>query len=85
MSMSAGGGRGGFGGSTDHRFNLMVGLNVTNVLNHFNPGGYQGVITSPQFLEPTTVNTGYGGGGILSAGGGTANNRRIEIDTRFTF
>jgi len=85
MSMSAGGGRGGFGGGTDHRFNLMVGLNITNVLNHFNPGGYQGVITSPQFLEATSVNTGYGGGGLFGGGGGTANNRRIEIDTRFTF
>jgi hypothetical protein len=86
MSMSAGGGRGGFGGgTTDHRFNLTLGLNVTNVLNHFNPGGYQGVITSPQFLDPTTVNTGFGGGGVLGGGGGAANNRRIEFDSRFTF
>jgi hypothetical protein len=85
MSMSAGGGRGGFGGSTDHRFNLMIGLNVTNVLNHFNPGGYQGVITSPQFLQATSVNTGFGGGGFGGGGSGTANNRRIEFDSRFTF
>jgi len=86
MSMSSGGGRGGFGGgTTDHRFNLTLGLNVTNVLNHFNPGGYQGVITSPQFLDPTSVNTGFGGGGVNGGGGGTANNRRIEFDSRFTF
>jgi hypothetical protein len=86
MSMSSGGGRGGFGGgTTDRRFNLTLGLNVTNVLNHFNPGGYQGVITSPQFLEPTTVNTGFGGGGVAGGGGGAANNRRIEFDSRFTF
>jgi hypothetical protein len=88
MSMSAGGGRGGFGGgSTDRRFNLTIGLNVTNVLNHFNPGAYQGVITSPQFLEPTAVNTGFGGGGVGGGGfgGATANNRRIEFDSRFTF
>ena len=59
MSMGPpGAGRGGFGGaSTDHRFNLTLGLNNTNVLNHFNPAGYQGVITSPLFLEPTSVNT----------------------------
>jgi hypothetical protein len=90
MSMGGPGGgvRGGMGGaSTDHRFNLTIGLNITNVLNHFNPSGYQGVITSPQFLDPTTVNTGFGGGGVGGGGigGGTANNRRIEFDSRFTF
>lgn len=87
MGAPGGGGRGGFGGDvTEKRFNLMIGLNVTNVLNHFNPGGYQGVISSPQFLEPTTVNTGFGGGGFGGFGGlGAANNRRIEFDSRFTF
>jgi hypothetical protein len=89
MSMGpGGGGRGGFGGgTTDHRFNVTLGLNITNVLNHFNPAGYQGVITSPLFLEPTSVNTGFGGGGVAGGGpgGGTANNRRIEFDSRFTF
>jgi len=87
MSMGQGGGRGGLGGgTTEHRFNLTIGLNITNILNHFNPGGYQGVITSPQFLQPTTVNTGFGGGGVgLGPGAGAANNRRIEFDSRFTF
>lgn len=86
MRMGApGGGHGFFGGSTEQRFNLMLGVTVTNVLNHFNPGGYQGVITSPQFLQATTVNTGFGGGGPLGGGGGAANNRRIELDMRFTF
>ncbi|MGO9258189.1 MAG: hypothetical protein ACLQU1_18025 [Bryobacteraceae bacterium] len=82
-----GGGRGGGmgGGTTEHRFNLTIGVNITNILNHFNPAGYQGVITSPQFLDATTVNTGFGGGGIGGGGGGTANNRRIEFDSRFTF
>jgi hypothetical protein len=86
MSMgSSGGGRGSGGGATDHRFNLTIGLNVTNLPNHFNGAGFQGVITSPQFLQPTTVNTGFGGGGVGGGGGGTANNRRIEFDSRFTF
>ena len=81
-----GGGRGPGGDTTEHRFNLLLGINVTNILNHFNPGGYQGVITSPQFLQATTVNTGFGGGGFGGFGGGaTANNRRIEFDSRFTF
>lgn len=90
-----GGGRGGRGGgtpggneSTDHRFNLTVGVEATNVLNHFNPGGYQGVLTSTQFGQPTTVNTGFGGGGFQggpAAAGSVANNRRIELQTRLTF
>jgi hypothetical protein len=85
MSMSQGSGRGMGGGRIDHRFNLTIGLNITNLPNHFNAAGYQGVITSPQFLEPTLVNTGFGGGGVVGVGGGTANNRRIEFDSRFTF
>ena len=62
-------------------------MSVTNVLNHFNPGGYQGVLSSPQFGEPTTVNTGFGGGGFQGGGGqgSVANNRRIEFQMRFAF
>ena len=71
--------------NTERRFNLTIGVNVTNVLNHFNPAGYQGVITSPQFLDATSVNTGFGGGGVGMASAGAANNRRIEFDSRFTF
>jgi len=87
MRMGApGGGRGMGGGTTERRFNVTLGVNITNILNHFNPGGYQGVITSPQFLDPTTVNTGFGGGGFGGFGGlAAANNRRIEFDSRFTF
>lgn len=82
-----GGGFGGFGGgeTTEHRFNLTVGMNVVNILNHFNPGAYQGVLTSTQFAEPTTVNTGFGGGFVGAAGGTTANNRRLEFQMRFSF
>ena len=85
-----GGGRGGMGGggeTTEHRFNLTLGVNFTNILNHFNPGGYIGNLNSPQFGEATSVNTGFGGGGFGGRGGGgsTANNRRIEFQSRFTF
>jgi hypothetical protein len=84
-----GGGRGGMGGgdTTEHRFNLTLGVNFTNILNHFNPGGYVGNLNSPQFGEATGVNTGFGGGGFGGRGGGgsTANNRRIEFQSRFTF
>lgn len=82
-----GGGRGMMmGATTEQRFNLLLGMNFANILNHLNPGGYQGVITSPQFLEATTVNTGFGGGGVGSmASAAAANNRRLEFDMRFTF
>jgi len=62
-------------------------MSVTNLLNHFNPGGYQGVLSSPQFGEPTTVNTGFGGGGFQGGGqgGSVANNRRLELQARFSF
>lgn len=57
--------------NTARGFNFTLGVNVTNLLNHFNPAGYQGVITSPQFLDPTSVNTSFGGGGVLAAGSPT--------------
>ena len=67
---------------------MTVGADFTNILNHFNPGGYVGNLNSPQFGEATSVNTGFGGGGFGGRGGGfggTANNRRIEFQSRFTF
>jgi hypothetical protein len=102
----SGGGRGGpfraafATETTDHRFNLTIGVQAVNLLNHFNPAGYQGVLTSTQFGLPTTINTGFGGGGFgggvntggIGAGavttgpaGSVADNRRIELETRFTF
>jgi hypothetical protein len=88
MRMGGGGGRGAFNsGETDHRFNLTASVQVENILNHFNPGGYQGVITNPFFLQATSVNTGFGGGGYGGGGGGgsAANNRRLSLGLRLTF
>jgi hypothetical protein len=92
MRMGAGGGgRGGFGATSDRRFSLTVSANFTNALNHFNPGGYDGVLTSTQFGQATSVNTGYGGGGPGGGGfggpmgGATANNRRIDLGLRLNF
>ena len=89
MRMGGGGGRGGGGGgdTTEHRYNVNVGVNVTNVLNHMNPSGYVGTLTSPLFGQPTSVNTGFGGGGAggRGGGGGTANNRRLDLSIRFSF
>jgi hypothetical protein len=83
-----GGGRGGFGGgeSTEHRYNVTFSVMFTNVLNHVNPSGFVGNLNSPQFGQATGVNTGFGGGpGGGGPGGTVANNRRIELQTRFTF
>jgi hypothetical protein len=75
------------GGSSDRRFSLTVSASFTNALNHFNPGGYDGVLTSTQFGQATSVNTGFGGGGPGGGGGmgSTANNRRIDLGLRFNF
>jgi hypothetical protein len=93
MRMGAGGGgRGGRGGVTsDRRYSVTLSANITNVLNHDNPGGYQGVLSSNQFGMPTAVNTGFGGGrggggfGGGPGGGSAANNRRIDLSIRFNF
>jgi len=81
-----GGGRGGmFGGdSTNRRYNLTISAMFNNVLNHLNPAGYSGVLTSPLFGQPTAINTGFGGG-PGGGGGASANNRRIELQLRFSF
>ena len=95
MRMGGGGGRGGMGGmgggdTTEHRFNLTLSVMFNNLLNHYNPGGFVGNLSSPQFGQPTGINSGFGGGGPggpggPGGGGSVANNRRIEFQTRFTF
>ncbi len=92
MGGGGGGGRGGFGGgeSSGRRFSATVSVNVSNILNHFNPGGYSGNMTSPNFLQPTSVSTGFGGGGRGGGaggfgGGGAANNRRVDLSLRISF
>jgi hypothetical protein len=90
MRMGGGGGRGGGGGgadTTEHRYNVTFSVMFNNLLNHYNPGGFVGNLASPQFGQPTGINSGFGGGGPGGGGGGgsTANNRRIEFQTRFSF
>jgi hypothetical protein len=86
MRMGPAGGRGGGAALTEHRFNLNVGVNVTNLLNHFNPTGYVGNLTSTFFGEPTGANTSFGGGGIGGGGAGSsANNRRLDFSVSLNF
>ena len=78
-----GGGPGGGSVSTGHRYNLAVSLSIRNILNHNNPGPIIGNITSPLF---GLANQPYGVGGIGGTGfSESADNRRLELQTRLTF
>jgi len=87
---------GGFAGgapATNHRYNMSISLSVRNALNHTNPGPLIGNITSPLFGQANQMaggGFGPGGGGGGGGGGGVgfsenANNRRLEMQVRFTF
>jgi len=41
------------GGADDKRVRFELFASASNILNHVNPIGYSGVMTSPFFLEPT--------------------------------
>jgi hypothetical protein len=85
-----GGGRGGFGGfggpgfgpgdaTTNRRYNLTLSVQARNLLNHVNPGPVNGILTSPLFGESNTLAAGVG------AFAEPGNNRRLELQARFTF
>jgi len=75
-----GGGRGGgmFGeGNSGYRYNLTFAISARNAFNHVNVGNPSGVITSPIFGQANSL----AGGPFGSA----ASNRRIELQTMFSF
>jgi hypothetical protein len=61
------------------RYNLSISMSVRNLLNHTNPGPIIGNITSPLFGQ---ANQPAGGGGFVFSE--AANNRRLELQMRFT-
>jgi hypothetical protein len=76
-----GGGIAGVVSNTAQRYKLTVSLSMRNLTNHNNQGPIIGNITSPLFgFANQSAGTG-GGGGISEA----ANNRRTELQIRFTF
>ncbi len=79
----AGGGGRGYGGrgfeGTEHRYNVMIGVNARNILNHANLNTPNGALTSPYFLESTGITGGFGAESTAS------NQRRLEMQLRFTF
>jgi Carboxypeptidase regulatory-like domain len=67
--------------NTVHRYNLIFSVSAQNILNHNNPGPINGDITSPLFGLSNQIAGGPNGEGFFE----TANNRRLEMQTRFTF
>jgi hypothetical protein len=94
-SVTTGGGNrsagGVFGGSsngsasvaTHHRYSLAVSLSIRNLLNHTNPGPIFGNISSPLFgrSNQSAGASSLGGTNFLES----ANNRRLEMQVRFSF
>jgi hypothetical protein len=77
------------GGNTGKRYNLTLSISARNLFNHVNPGPPFGDLSSPRFGQSNSIASGgFGGGGPGGpggGGGGAANNRRIELQLRFSF
>ncbi|MDP8983295.1 MAG: hypothetical protein M3O35_22190, partial [Acidobacteriota bacterium] len=67
--------------ATSRRYNLIVSMSIRNAINHTNPGPVVGNITSPLFGQANQPSGNLGGGGMSES----ANNRRLELQLRFTF
>jgi hypothetical protein len=83
-NMGGGPGRGPMGGifsspTTDRKYNLTISMSGRNLLNHTNPGPIIGDITSPLFGQANSMAGGFG------AFSENANNRRLELQMRFSF
>ena len=76
------GGRGLFGSpNTSHRYNMTLSMSVRNLLNHTNPGPIIGNVSSPLFGRSNQIAGSVNGEGFSEL----ANNRRLELQMRFTF
>jgi hypothetical protein len=74
--------RGLFGSpNTARRYNLTVSMSIRNLLNHTNQGPIIGNITSPLFGRSNQIAGSVNGEGFSEL----ANNRRLELQMRFTF
>jgi hypothetical protein len=73
---------GGGGDSSGRRYSLTASMMFHNMFNTTNKGLPVGLLTSPEFGEPTALSTsGFGGGGAAAQ----AFNRRIDFSLRFSF
>jgi hypothetical protein len=82
-NLASGGGMGSLirGPVTNHRYNLSLGMSARNLLNHTNPGPINGDITSPLFGRANQSAGNVNGEGFSE----NADNRRLEMQLRFTF
>lgn len=77
------GGPRGDSSSSGRRYNLTISMSIRNVLNRNNPGPIIGNIESPRFGQ---ANQPYGAGTLGGTGfSESADNRRLELQMRFTF
>jgi hypothetical protein len=69
--------------SENHRYTISLAASIRNIINHTNPGPIIGDITSPFFgrANQSAGATGFGGTGFLES----ANNRRLELQMKFSF
>ncbi len=74
-----GGGPRGFGESSEHRYNLTASVSARNLFNSTNLNSPIGVLTSPVFLTSNGITGGF------SAENTSSENRRIELQLRFSF
>jgi hypothetical protein len=77
LSGGGGGNPFGFGGGTNHRYNVTLSISARNLLNSQNPGVPVSNLSSPFFGQT-----------ISSAGGpfsSSSSNRRIDLQVRFAF
>ncbi|MDQ1611501.1 MAG: hypothetical protein QOG00_1432, partial [Pyrinomonadaceae bacterium] len=74
-------GAGGGGGARaeQKRYNLTLGINISNIFNRTNPGPFIGNLSSDRFGQATQS------GGFGFGGGNAAGNRRVEAQLRFSF
>ncbi len=73
------------GSRLSRRYNLSIGMSINNLLNHTNPGPIIGNITSRFFGQANQTSGGGGGGGGGLGFAESANNRRLELQIRFSF
>ncbi|HEX8634825.1 MAG TPA: carboxypeptidase regulatory-like domain-containing protein [Pyrinomonadaceae bacterium] len=74
----------GGGGAEQKRYNVSLGININNIFNRTNPGGFTGNLRSRFFGIATQSGGGFRGGGPFG-GGGAAGNRSVEAQLRFSF
>jgi len=67
--------------ATSRRYNVSVSMSIRNLLNHTNDGPINGDITSPLFGRANQMAGNVNGEGFSENG----NNRRLELQIRFTF